>query len=627
MDRLSLEQQLQNIRTLLQTTHTSMTNFHSSLLPSPDSSFATAGRLLAQEQYDIVVCGEVKKGKSSFINALMGEELLPTNTLVATSQVCRIINSDTEEYNLVFTDGTRQPISKAELSKYGSQVDADMYGEPIFKDHQLDYIEVKHPIPALPKSVALVDTPGIGAVYAAHEQITRNYLNKAAAVIFIIDPKNPIVAQEKAFIESALKVTKRIMFVMTKMDNYDEGVIQTMISRDQAILAPLASKTATRDITIRPVSSTILFKATNKGSNLQLKKSSFEPIREALLTMIYNTIGLDINSSVYNALNGYNTYVMQTLDELQKSAISHAAAKELVEQKLHKQQEFVKEWGQNGSQILKINENVKLQLRGLENNVHTLFSQTHPIYKNMVEEIERLGSRDDAEQLSRTMGGRLADAYGKAWKDIVQRSEGEVERILVDCNTYMRGIENDSVVKVEEFTKKERTFADSIIAGRNVYLTGATAFGLTSLAFSLLALPVFGAVIGALLGIGLGTIVKRDADIKQWKQQLKEHLNKCYLHIHDDFLVKPTKGNLTRLQATEDAIQHFTSDALQKLITLHKNNLDKQTALLEERAQADAAKRKKLAAECTQVQQQWKPIYDNLCRAKILITEFAQTSI
>ena len=626
MDRLSLEQQLQSIRTLLQTTHTSMTNFHSSLLPAPDTSFAAAGRLIEQEQYDVVVCGEVKKGKSSFINALMGEEVLPTNTQVATSQVFRIINSDTDEYNLVFTDGTRQPISKPELSKYGSQVDADMYGEPIFKDHQLDYIEVKHPIPALPKSVALVDTPGLGAVYAAHEQITRNYLNKAAAVIFIIDPKNPIVAQEKAFIESAMKVTKRIMFVMTKTDNYDEGVVQTMISRDQAILAPLAKQMATNDIAIWPVSNPNLFKATSEGSNLQLKKSKFAPIRDALLTMIYNTIGLDINASVYNSLNSYNTHVMKTLDELQKSAKSTSAAKELVEQKQRKQQEFVKEWGSNGSKIQQTNENVKLQLRGLENNVRSLFSQTHPIYKNMLKEIEKLGSCDEAEQLSRTMGGRLANAYGKAWKDIVQRCEGEVERILVDCNSYMSSKETESDVTVEKFTQKERTFADSIIAGRNVYLTGATAFGLTSLAFSLLALPVFGAVIGALLGIGLGTIVKRDADIKQWKQQLKEHLNKCYLHIHDDFLVKPTKGNLTRLQATEDAIQHFTSDALQKLITLHKNNLDKQTVLLEERAQADAAKRKTLAAESAKVAQQWKPIYDNLCRAKTLQTEFAQAN-
>jgi GTP-binding protein EngB required for normal cell division len=626
MDRHSLEQQIQSIRALLKETYSSMANFRAALLPIPDTTFATAGRLLEQEQYDVVVCGEVKKGKSSFINALMGEEVLPTNTQVATSQICRIINSDQEEYNLVFTDGTRVLISKAELSKYGSQVDADMYGEPIFKDHQLDYIEVKHPIPALPKSVALVDTPGIGAVYAAHEQITRNYLNKAAAVIFIIDPKNPIVAQEKAFIESALKVTKRIMFVMTKMDDYDEGIIQTMISRDQEILAPLANQTATGDITILPVSNPNLFKATNEGSNLQFKKSKFEPVRDALLTMIYNTVGFDINATIYNALNRYNTNVMQTLDELQKSASRPAAAKELIEQKQQKQQQFAKEWGPNGTKINEINEQVKLQLRGLENSIRSLFSQTHPIYKGMVDEIEAISKKEEAEQLSRNMGRRMADAYGKAWKDIVEQCETEIEKALVDCSLSMDDLETDTKVKLDKFSKKQRTFADSLVSGRNVYLTGVTAFGLTSLAFTIVALPAVGAILGAILGISAAVIVKKDSDIKQWRAQLKEHLGKCYLQIHDDFLIKPVSGNLTRLQAVEEKIQHFTADALQKLVQLRKDNLDKQISLLEERAQADATRRKELAAESTQALLQWKPIYENLCKAKELLTNIAKVS-
>lgn len=624
MDRLDLEQQIQSIRAILQQTYASMANFQSSLLPIPDASFASAGRLIAQEQYDVVVCGEVKKGKSSFINALMGEEVLPTNTQVATSQVCRIINSDKEEYNLVFTDSTRKPITKAELSKYGSQVDADMYGEPIFRNHQLDYIEVKHPIPALPKQVALVDTPGIGAVYAAHEQITRNYLNKAAAVIFIIDPKNPIVAQEKAFIESALKVTKRILFVMTKMDNYDEGVIQTMISRDEAILAPLAKQTATGNITILPVSSTTLFDATQQEDELLLEMSCFEKIKEALLTMIYNTVGFDINASIYNALNLHNTKVMQCLDELQKSATRPAAAKELVEQKHQKQQEFLKDWGQNGAKIAEINEKVRLQIRGLENQVRALFSQTHPIYQNMAKEIDNLSSKADAELLSKTIGGRLADAYGKAWKDIIEACETEIEQVLIECNTLI-GISNDVNLQLEAFTPKQRTFADSIVAGRNVYITGATAFGLTSLAFTMLAMPIIGAVFGAILGISAAVIVKKDSEIKQWRQQLKEHLNQCFLQIHDDFLVKPVKGSLTQLQAAEEEIQHSSSDALQKLITLHKDNLDKQTALLEERAQADAKRRKQLADDSKQALQKWKPIYDNLCQAKQMLTQFEQS--
>ena len=39
---------------------------------------------LRNDIFDVVVCGEVKKGKSSFINAIIGERILPVDTKVAT---------------------------------------------------------------------------------------------------------------------------------------------------------------------------------------------------------------------------------------------------------------------------------------------------------------------------------------------------------------------------------------------------------------------------------------------------------------------------------------------------------------------------------------------------------------
>lgn len=47
---------------------------------------------LRNEEFEVVVCGEVKKGKSSFINAIIGEDILPVDTKVATSQAFRIVN-------------------------------------------------------------------------------------------------------------------------------------------------------------------------------------------------------------------------------------------------------------------------------------------------------------------------------------------------------------------------------------------------------------------------------------------------------------------------------------------------------------------------------------------------------
>lgn len=622
-----IEQQTYSVRRLLQDIYAKISQHGTNaLLPSPDASVRAAGSLIHQEQYDVVVCGEVKKGKSSFINALMGEEILPTNTQVATSQVCRIINSDIEEYNLVFTDGTRQPISRKELSRYGSQVDADMYGEPIFRNHQLDYIEVKHPLPNLPKSVALVDTPGIGAVYAAHEQITRNYLKKAAAVIFIIDPKNPIVKAEQEFIESALKVTKQIMFVMTKMDNYDEGVIQTMISRDMEILAPLASQTATRKIDILPISSTLLFDATKEKDELLLEMSRFEDIKEALLKMIYNTFGFEINAQVYNALNNYNSRAMQALAELHTAVTSQpSVAQEMADKKFAKQQEFMRDWGTNGIKIREINDAIKQPVRGLENEARSLFSQTHHIYKNMAAEIDNLSSLDAAKSLSSNIGARLSDSYGKAWKDLVENCAEQIESVLSVYNAHLYGIaETGSYVAVESFQMKTKTLADRISSGRNSYFSGA--FITTALALPLtffIAAPL-ALGIAALFGIGAGVVTHRDSELKQYKIQLKEHLNKTFSQIRDEFLVKPQSDGLTRLQEAEEDLQNNAQKAMEQIYEQRKENNERQLHLIEEQIQADANKRKQKLAEITQLQQQWKPIIAGLQQAKTILTQLEQ---
>lgn len=627
MNRQELEQHIQSIRAILRDTYSRITSTQNSYIPTPDMSVKTAGAIIQQEQYDVVVCGEVKKGKSSFINALMGDEVLPTNTQVATSQVFRIINSDTEEYSLVFTDGQRQRISRKDLSRYGSQVDADLYGEPIFRGRQLDYIEVKHPIPSLPKSVALIDTPGIGALYAAHEQITRNYLSKAAAVIFIIDPKNPIVVKEREFIESALKVTKQIMFVMTKMDNYDEHVIATMISRNEEILASYGKQTAFGRISIQPVSSTLLFDANKEKDEILMEMSCFEEVRDTLLKMIYNTVGFGISAEVFNAFNQYNTRVIQSLSELQTAAAAAPTmARELAEKKQQKQQEFIQNWGANGAKMKDINDSIRKHIQAMENNARALFSQSNPIITNLQREIDELSSSSQAEALSRNLSSRLADAYGKAWKDIMEECEDNVENLLIQYNAHLCDVDlGDSYVGVDSYQAKSRSLVDRLTSGRNSYFTGAFVASVFAAPLAIVAAPITLVIasIGALLGIGAGIMTKRDSELKQWKQNLKEHLSKCYSQIYDNFMVKTENGK-TKLHVAEEEIMSQSMKAIQNIYEQHKSNVDKQLQLLEQQMQADAQSKKQKMDEVAQIQQTWKPIHENLVKAKTLLAQMDQ---
>ena len=83
-------------------------------LPKPDALFETALAHLSQTEFNIAVCGEVSQGKSSFINALVGRSVLPTNEHPTTSQLFRISSASVEKYRFIFTDGTEKEFSDPE---------------------------------------------------------------------------------------------------------------------------------------------------------------------------------------------------------------------------------------------------------------------------------------------------------------------------------------------------------------------------------------------------------------------------------------------------------------------------------------------------------------------------------
>lgn len=53
--------------------------------PKPTESFRYIQQTMSHPNYDIVVCAEVKKGKSTLLNAIIGQDILPVDNEIATS--------------------------------------------------------------------------------------------------------------------------------------------------------------------------------------------------------------------------------------------------------------------------------------------------------------------------------------------------------------------------------------------------------------------------------------------------------------------------------------------------------------------------------------------------------------
>lgn len=625
MDWKDLEPRVAQIHKNLKDIFAGMQEIDTDLLPERDEEVNAAGEMLDEELYDIVVCGEVKKGKSSFINALIGDNILPTNTEVATSQVFRIINREEQRFSLVFTDKTRMEISREELSRYGSQVDADAEGEPIFQSHALDYIEICTPVTFLPKQVAIVDTPGIGALYAAHERITTHYLKRAAAVVFILDPQNPVTKPELDFVEKALSVTNQMLFVMTKMDNYDAEYIVNMVRRNEELLAPYASRTANGHIEVLPMSSMVLYNAAKEDIDVlrevSIEESRFEPVRNELMTMMQRTVGLSRNIYIYNVLLRYNAAVMTSITEQSKALSQPGSSKELLEQKEELKRQFIAEWGPTGTQQKQIMQQVADRITALRTQLTTLTSTVGPLYTKYDAEIEAL-TLQEIDDYAQALPKRIQNEFGQQWSSLIEECSMGIQQILQQYNQDLHadiqhGIDEELNNVLTPVTLPKMDFMQVFNHGRNGILSASLIAG----AVSFIA-PVIGGLLVLVGGWWFFGQSKNREKLLRSQAELRKFMSNAILKLNNEVSVKPASPSdpLSLEQRTERELSEGAQEALKNIYEQQKANVEKELSLISEQVKKEGEERNNALKTIASVRTAWMPIHQKLVDTKTLLT-------
>ncbi len=138
----------------------------------------------------VVVVGEFNAGKSSFVNALIGDELLPMGITPTTDAI--------------------------ELVRWSSKRSKD----PTWRDQGI-VREWTHPNTGGP-GVVIVDTPGTGSVFRKHEQIAKGFLSRSDLVIFLLSAKRALAETERLYLELARDYGKKIVVVINQADLLDK---------------------------------------------------------------------------------------------------------------------------------------------------------------------------------------------------------------------------------------------------------------------------------------------------------------------------------------------------------------------------------------------------------------------
>lgn len=238
----------------------------------------------------VVVCGEFKRGKSSFINALVEEpDLCPVDIDITTNMATQIQYSE-NEYARVFFDNEsgKKPIQipRSDIPNYVTESGNKE------NNQMVKMVDIGIPKEKLNKGLMMiVDTPGVGSLNVKHSEVTALYLNYADVVLFVSDTNAPLTIPEIDFVKRANKYCPNIYFILTKIDKVRDWKLIEEENRKK--LAEALSKPA-ESIKIFPVSSLNKLDFIKTSDEESLEDSKFEQMEEVLIKELSSSVAKNI---------------------------------------------------------------------------------------------------------------------------------------------------------------------------------------------------------------------------------------------------------------------------------------------------------------------------------------------
>ena len=186
----------------------------------------------ATERYNkkelyVLVSGEVKTGKSSLINSILGEEICTVDSGVCTNTNTMIRYGETEKITVYFAqdeDGnTPEPtvITREEIKTYVSE----RKNKNNKKNVRLISVEV--PNKHLQSGLVLIDSPGLGSLNPLHAATTFSIAPIADVVVLVATAKSELKESEVSYIKQLLDCSKckMVIHALTHSDSGDPVVV------------------------------------------------------------------------------------------------------------------------------------------------------------------------------------------------------------------------------------------------------------------------------------------------------------------------------------------------------------------------------------------------------------------
>ncbi len=171
---------------------------------------------LVQEEFAVAFCGHFSAGKSTIINRLTGEELLPSSPIPTSANLVKVKAG--EEYAKVIFKNEKPRL-------YLAPYDYEMVKKYCKDGDQIQELELSHAGSRLPEKTVIMDTPGIDSADDAHRIATESAIHLADLIFYVMDYNHVQSELNFMFTKELSEAGKEVYLVINQVDKHSEQEI------------------------------------------------------------------------------------------------------------------------------------------------------------------------------------------------------------------------------------------------------------------------------------------------------------------------------------------------------------------------------------------------------------------
>ena len=314
---IGYQEMIADISTALKTTSEVMEQLE---LADQAKQAEEASAKLKSRVFSVGIMGEFKRGKSTVINALLGEKIAPADVLPASATLNRITYGLNPKATILFKDGRRETVPVNSIADYVTKITEKSAATA----QSVDQAIVEYPCQFCQNNVEIIDTPGLNDEERM-DTISEAVIPELDAVVLVVAALSPFSESEAEFVRSKLMTSHvaRMIVLVNQIDlifdeenrgriveHIRERIVQMVLERTASVHGAdsqlyLDTKKKLADLQIYPISAAQALKGRMKGSPELVQESgilAFEDRLRRLLTQERGSLEIMKVSSVISKL-------------------------------------------------------------------------------------------------------------------------------------------------------------------------------------------------------------------------------------------------------------------------------------------------------------------------------------